>query len=468
LQAYTCRFASALKELGLRPEERISLLALPASSIFPVAACRSTSSSAIWSHSAPKPRFRIEGRRATCKYPRHIQRGVGNPARIATFALKAFAMTNFAFSNPSGGEVYVDKSNLTIDIRWTGGPPKPSAQNVSLSLVDLGPTKNPNPYGQVVLAITGNITEPSAGVGQCVWVVPSTFTFNQGHYYVVYIQNAPAPVTNWAYSQPFNIFAGATVTRPSGGLASSSNYIIGSADGAALQNPSVTITIMEDLVIAPGVANFGFQMNSYSTKNANNVPSNEYVAWQQYLIVPQFNTQSVTCGYQGYLAAPPQGPGGQLFNSGPLSLVPLKSATTIPKNWTFTLALKSAPNDPHWNIIEADLTAADSTATPPWSITTKCKLLNLTLNAGGPVTSANVAPICAFQLNIVGPSGGTSTAVFKSGGGNITYTAQNQITAFSSVPPCAEVNNPTAEISNVSYSQLPTGTHSTLVQSFSA
>jgi len=93
-------------------------------------------------------------------------------------------------------------------------------------------------------------------------------------------------------------------------------------------------------------------------------------------------------------------------------------------------------------------------------------MYNLTLDAGGPVTIADVAPIVAMQLNIVGPAGSSSTAVFKSGAGTITYSAQNQLTPLRSVPPCSEISNPTAEVSDSYYTVMQAGATGNLTQNF--
>jgi hypothetical protein len=242
-----------------------------------------------------------------------------------------------------------------------------------------------------------------------------------------------------------------SVIAPGGGLASSSNYLIGSGNCANLLNPSVTIQITEDLVVAPGVPNFGFQMNCYSPKHAK-------VAWQQYLIVPHLDSETVSCGYQGYLDG-----AGQLMNGASTISLATPNGSIIPANWVFVFSLKC---DPNGNIYEANFSASDPKANPPWSTPYPLDLYNLTLNSGGPVTIADLAPIVAFQLNIVGPAGSSSTAVFTSGAGIITYAADNPLTAFPVMPACAEITNPTAEVSNSYYTTVPAGASGTLVQNF--
>jgi hypothetical protein len=245
----------------------------------------------------------------------------------------------------------------------------------------------------------------------------------------------------WSGQNPLSGNTGQdNVPPPLTGLGSNSNYLIGSGDGANLQNPSVTIMINEPLVVAPGVENFGFQLNCYSPKNST-------IAWQQYLIVPHFATQTVGYGYQGWLG----GKGGLAVDPKPTESLATPGNGIIPANWTFVFALEC---DENGNIVEAKFTVSDSTATPPWS---NSKSLPLTLD---------VAPIVALQLNIVGPSGGTNAAVFQSGAGTITYAARKPINALRAVPASAEVSVPTAEISNIYYTNVPARASDTLAQDF--
>src|SRR5208283_3490543 len=282
-------------------------------------------------------------------------------------------MSSFAFLNPFGNEVYaINKSNSTIDIQWTGGPANRSAQNVSLGLVDLGPTKNPNPYGQVVLAITGNITQPSAGVGQCAWGVPLTFAFNQNHYYVIYVENAPAPVTDWAYSQPFTIFLEDTVSPPSAGLGSNSNYILYSGCGS-LTDVSVTIDVAQAIIgqsVSGGTTTgFGFQLNAYS-------PKNEKSAWQQY-VMAVFGTEIVGAVDNWPVT------GNNIIND--FFNLTKTTNNTIPAGYKLKIILQ---NDNNGNVTGALYVVIDNNGNTLANVTT-------TLTSISGVNSTDLAPIVA-------------------------------------------------------------------------
>ncbi len=89
-------------------------------------------------------------------------------------------------------------------------------------------------------------------------------------------------------------------------------------------------------------------------------------------------------------------------------------------------------------------------------------LANTTYNL--PLPSTELAPIIAFELNLVGPGNSEST-VLSSGAGTITYTASSSLTVLNREPSCAGGFS-TAETANSIYGQLPAGPSTVLVQSF--
>jgi hypothetical protein len=72
-------------------------------------------------------------------------------------------------------------------------------------------------------------------------------------------------------------------------------------------------------------------------------------------------------------------------------------------------------------------------------------------------------PIVAFQLNLVGRSGGDN-AVTKSGAGIITYSSSDAMTVTSKRP--ESKGSHTAETANSVYGLLPTGSSKTFTQKF--
>jgi hypothetical protein len=351
-------------------------------------------------------------------------------------------MSNFVFLHPFANEVYyLNPSNNAVNILWNGGPSSPSASNVMLSLVDLGTTKNPNPYGQVLFPITGPITQPSPGTGMCVWTVPLNYAFDPTHFYVVYIQNAPGPATQFVYSGPFSILPAATVPAPGAGLGSNSNYIFSSGCGPIL-DLAITIDVAEDIVCQSAngpTTGFGFQLNAYSTPGLT-------CAYQQY-IVAVFGSEIIG-GIDNWPID-----GTNLIND----FFNLASTTlnTLRAGYKVQILLQ---NDTLGNVTSVLFTAVDNNGN---FVGQASQTLALLPN----VLTSYLAPISAFELDFVGPING-ETAVLSSGAGTITYSSSTILTVLSQEPTCTETTSVTAEQTNSFYGQLPAAPANGFSQSF--
>jgi hypothetical protein len=98
-------------------------------------------------------------------------------------------------------------------------------------------------------------------------------------------------------------------------------------------------------------------------------------------------------------------------------------------------------------------------------------LLGQPLAAGGPITTKDLAPIAALQMNIVAwgtPAGQPSpTTTFTKGAGTIQYFSNTPMTVVSGPPSdVAAPNTITGENSNCTYGTLPKGTSRLYVQTF--
>jgi hypothetical protein len=87
------------------------------------------------------------------------------------------------------------------------------------------------------------------------------------------------------------------------------------------------------------------------------------------------------------------------------------------------------------------------------------------------VMAVDLAPIVAFELDLVGPWNG-ETVVLASGAGTITYTASTPLTVLNQLPPCVDVQlggmiDTTGENANSVYGLLPAAPSNTITQSFS-
>ena len=93
-------------------------------------------------------------------------------------------------------------------------------------------------------------------------------------------------------------------------------------------------------------------------------------------------------------------------------------------------------------------------------------LKSIPLAGGGLVTSAYLAPIVAFELNLVGP-GDLQYANFTSGAGRIDYYALPSLTPLNYLPSCVANGTTTGERSNSTYGTVPAVTSTLFQQSFS-
>jgi hypothetical protein len=126
-------------------------------------------------------------------------------------------------------------------------------------------------------------------------------------------------------------------------------------------------------------------------------------------------------------------------------------------------------NQQHVNYIGADGHVHELVYTDHWSHNdlTDGVLASVTqtLSEISGVSSADLSPIVAFELDIVGYDNGQSTTL-SSGSGTITYTAVNPMTVANEEPSYCEFDGGTLETANTTYGELPTGSSVTFVQTF--
>jgi hypothetical protein len=232
-----------------------------------------------------------------------------------------------------------------------------------------------------------------------------------------------------------------SVPAPAAGLGSNSNYILYS-NCNPLINLSVTIDVTEDIVCESSSGSyigFGFQLNAYS-------PPNETSAFQQYVLTLWGNE---LIGWVDNW--PISGPNiiNDFFN--------LTSSPNleVPAGYQLTISLE---NDQNGNVTAATYVVIDNSGNTLANVTQ-----NLLSIAG--VTPDFLAPIVAFELDLVGPANGES-AVLSSGAGTITYTASSLLTVLNQAPPCIEAGFITLETANSFYSELPSTSSNTFTQSF--
>lgn len=244
---------------------------------------------------------------------------------------------------------------------------------------------------------------------------------------------APSPLLppDWAGNSNYDLY---------GGLTSSGKYI-------PLLNLVVTIDVTQDIV---GTPPFNFQLNAYS-------PHNEIDGWQQYGIsMAPGGTQLNSFAENWPLS------GNNLFNIEPNGFVNIPNQTTIPAGYQIVIKL-TYTNDGTGNVNGSVVTVFDQNGANLGSQT--ISLIGQPLAAGGTITEADLAPIIAFQLDLVAWANSEVT-VLTSGAGTIGYSSSTPMTAQSSEPTDAESDYITAETANSTYGVLFSGASNFFIQTF--
>ena len=267
-------------------------------------------------------------------------------------------------------------------------------------------------------------------------------------FWLMVVQNNSNNTVEYAFLEADQYGPG-SVTPPSAGLGSNSNYFLYSpaGDGSCndLENVVITINVTQDIV---GTDGFGFQLNAYSA-------SGDLDGAQQYVITldPQGQMYAAVDNWQSGST--------QLIND----FVPLAnlSGAKLPAGYSLTIVLQ---NDRNGSITGATYTIVDEHGNSVGNVAIDLLSLNLVGN-GGPVTTADLAPVVAFQINLVDWANGGSTTL-SSGAGTITYAASNQMEVLNAEPACVDWGYVTVETANSIYGVLSTQASQTFTQSFGA
>jgi hypothetical protein len=210
---------------------------------------------------------------------------------------------------------------------------------------------------------------------------------------------------------------------PGTGFGGNSNYILYN-NCSNITGLTVKIDVTQDIVCQANngsISGFSFQLNAYS-------PKKEKSAWQQYIMV--LDGKELIATIDNWPLT-----GDNLINdqSDILSI----PSERIPAGYQLSIALQ---NDKQGNITGATYQVLDADGN---------SLANLTktLTSHG---ASDLAPIIAFELNLVGPFNGEA-ALLSSGAGIFVYQADTTLTALTNEPPCAESSYFTDETANSVY-----------------
>lgn len=262
---------------------------------------------------------------------------------------------------------------------------------------------------------------------------------------------------------------GHLATPPPGGARSNQNFVL-HAGGDILTGVTVSIALDELARVNPhppgqtDTGGWAVQLNCYSL-SAPGIKT----LWQQYIIESPPGVNAIA---------------GQINNWTSLSGNEINFWETLVKDLTFADALAqgtslsiSPQTDSDGNVIGCVFTITYETDTTGMSFTagliaprTASIYMNMLVNndrTGRPITRAELAPIVAMELNIVGHLDGSDTH-FTSGAGTIQYTAAQELTVSIGEPSFTHFGGFTAETSNIMYGPLPAGYTTNPTQIFRA
>ena len=289
-----------------------------------------------------------------------------------------------------------------------------------------------------VIDIQGRSAEPKALLNSS----PPTFPAQDSQLWTVLFGSPPKEVD--------------AMPPPGAGLASSSNYLLHqdcnpfvnhqSADGACLV---INIDVTQDIICkssSGSTQGFGFQLNCWS-------PKNRVCAYQQYVIALFGNDLIYSVEYWPVS-------GTKLFDLGAQTLLSLPNPM-VPQGYRLVISLFS--DQQNGNIVSVNYAVVDSGGSKVTNVTQQI------LSISG-ASAQDLAPIVAFELNLVGPDNGDSV-VLSQGAGSISYWAPNNLVVFDSaghVPlQCVNFGGGTGEKANSVYGPLPATPNKFLKQGFS-
>ena len=263
----------------------------------------------------------------------------------------------------------------------------------------------------------------------------------------------PMPIWHWGwgefgakgidaalYSGPDSV-AGEVVEEPWTGLGSNSNYYFYETC-QSLSDVTITINITEEIAVhssSGSIKGFGFQLNCYS-------PIGEKSAWQQY-VISMFGDELIAVVNNYPLS-------GKYLILDSVHLHTLPSSK-LPAGYQLKIQLQTGAGE---NVVGAIYTVINNEGKQVGR-----RVITLREIAG--VTEADLAPIVAFQLNMVGPADGEKS-VLASGAGHFIYEASSDLLVQSSKPFCGESDYVTAETANTTYGKLHLGPSAAFTQTF--
>jgi hypothetical protein len=340
--------------------------------------------------------------------------------------------------DPAGSGYYFIKSQLNgnvIDIK--GGSPTPA------TALDSWPQQAPSQENQLWQFYedpggSGYYYIQSKLVGNAIDIMAASTSSGA-------LLDAYFPKVSGYDNQLWQVVGGtfpATVTaapKPSAGLGSNSNYLF-SCGNIPMTGVTVSIKVYQEIAGSDG---FGFQVNCYSG-------TGDYDGAQQYVITmdPHISPPTLIAWVNNWHTT------SDAVVNHMVTLATLPSEA-LPAGYELKISLECNSGG---QITGANYQCIDNTGKVIGNQT-------ITLLSISGVTSEDLAPIVAFQMNFVDWANGGKT-VLSSGNGTIVYTANNPMVVLNTEPSYVDWGFSTEETANSSYSVLPNHDNEGFTQTF--
>lgn len=209
----------------------------------------------------------------------------------------------------------------------------------------------------------------------------------------------------------------------------------------------VEIEITQDVICAAASGStkgFSFQLNAYSQNGFK-------VGWQQYVIA--LFGRELICAIDNWTPDGKSQPVTGKFNLQRLPAAVLPAGTR--------LLIQLVKSNASVDVDNVGFSLLSATGSVINQVAKSVRSL-----AGGDASA--LAPITAFELNVVGPVN-SENCILSSGAGTISYRADQPLTPIAQLPTrCVETRQVTAEWANTVYSTIVAGRANQLTQTFAA
>lgn len=351
-------------------------------------------------------------------------------------------------SGPAGSNYYFIKNphtNHVVDVQGNStkdGAPldayhEKSGDDAANQLWQLIPDPAGSGYYFIQNKLTGHVIDISAADGTTLTAFPLKLFDNDNQLWKPRGGDFPPAVP---------------MLEPPANLGGAAQYVLsGGATKVSLKNIKVTIDVIEDIV----TTSLSVQINGFAPK------PDKTLSWQQYGIQVKSGSNELVLFANSWPPHPADFFHDYLFYLHSPAIWTLPSNDTIPAKHTIVIELTHQDDGTVTGVKGTVYDSAGAVVGTPQKIA----LLEHHLKKGGAIGQADLGPVVAFQVVVVGSAGGVH-ADLASGMGTITWESSDQLTPAVHWPSYSDGANGTAESSNCSYSLVPEKPSLSIVQAF--